>query len=351
MILKKQGLVSAYSGLQYCFWSHAPAASTSTSPSVLPIPRARPSTSNQKRRKLGQSQWRSYATVKDSKTYDFRDNMNWPCHKSQKKSPAEPTPYDIFEIERTETYSKQKFYELVKIYHPDRQTHHRPEASIQQIPTVERLERYRLIVQAHTILSDPARRKAYDATGAGWGTQSSWARADGNTRPHTASDHDSPFANATWEDWERWYGRSHSKYGTGPQTYAGTYVNPNAFASFVILMAIISGVLQATHAGQYSGSVEEKAKAFTAQTHQFMSDRKVENTEYSTSGFSGHSFNESSGIGSGMADHRIRHFLERRDPSKYGLKDEEEGTYRKTLWSEWATDASSTESYAQGSPD
>lgn len=28
-------------------------------------------------------------------------------------------------------------------------------------------------------------------------------------------------------------------------------------------------------------------------------------------------------------DHRIRHFLERRDPSRYGLKDEEGETYKR----------------------
>ena len=267
--------------------------------------------------------------------------MNWPCcNNATKKPSSSPTPYDIFDIQKTEVYSKHKFYEMVKIYHPDRQsTHHQdPNSSIHDIPPVERLERYRLIVQAHTILSDPVRRKAYDSTGAGWGEQSSWMRRDGSTRPHTADEQDSPFANATWEDWERWYARAgshphpgYSKHGTGPQTYAGTYINPNAFASFIILLAVISGVLQATQAGQYAGSIEERAQAFTAKTAEFMSERKTENSEYSSGGFSGHGFTGNPGpsIAGGSADHRIRHFLERRDPNRYGLKDEEEETYRR----------------------
>jgi curved DNA-binding protein CbpA len=258
--------------------------------------------------------------------------MNWPCHRSPKKPSTEPTPYDIFGIGKSEVYSKDRFYELVKIYHPDRQNHHSPDDQIHAVPTIERTERYRLVVQAHTILSDPARRKAYDATGAGWGEKTHWTRKDGGGRPHTPYEHDSPFANATWEDWERWYARNatnaHAGQRAGHQAYEGTYLNPNAFASFVILLAVLSGVLQATHAGQYTGSIEEKAAAFTAKTTQFMSERKVENTEYSTGGFSGHGFTGNL-TSSPNADHRIRHFLERRDPSKYGLKDEEEETYRK----------------------
>jgi curved DNA-binding protein CbpA len=260
--------------------------------------------------------------------------MNWPCHRSPSKLSSHPTPYDIFELEKHGVYSKQKFYELVKIYHPDRQKNHQPEDSIHHVPPLERLERYRLVVQAHTILSDPIRRRAYDTTGAGWGGQAYSVRSEGRSHSHTSHEPDSPFANATWEDWERWYARTsphprHGKYG--PQSYEGTYINPNAFASFVILIAVISGVLQATHAGQYTGSIEEKAQAFTAKTNQFMSERKVDNTQYSSSGFSGHGFGGNPvrpGIGGGVADGRIRHFLERRDPSRYGLKDEEEDTYK-----------------------
>lgn len=111
-------------------------------------------------------------------------------------------------------------------------------------------------------------------------------------------------------------------------------MNSNAFASFIILIAIISGILQATNAGSYTGSIEERAQAFTAETQKFVSDRKVKNTEYTVGGFNGHNFGGNPvgpglDVGPGGSGHRIRHFLERRDPSRYGLKDEEEEAYRR----------------------
>jgi curved DNA-binding protein CbpA len=261
--------------------------------------------------------------------------MNWPCHKADSNHSSTPSPYDIFEIEKDGAYSKHKFYELVKMYHPDRHSHHSgiPDHPIASLPQVECVERYRLVVQAHEILSDPVKRKAYDACGAGWGEQATKAYTGTSATPrYSARDEDSPFGNATWEDWERWYARTsdqHHQARRGPQAYEGIYFNPNAFASFVIVMAVISGVLQATHAGQYTGSIEERAAAFTAQTHQFMTERKQDNTEYSSTGFSGHGFHGNAPKMGTLADGRIRHFLQRRDPNRHGLKDEEQEMYRK----------------------
>ena len=84
------------------------------------------------------------------------------------------------------------------------------------------------------------------------------------------------------------------------------------FASFVILMAVIAGVAQATRAGQHIGSIEDKARAFTEETNRFLTTR-VQN--YQDNDING-------------AKDRVRHFLERRDPSRYGLKEEEEEAYR-----------------------
>ena len=322
MPLKKAGFTTAYNGLQCFVGSHTTSYSTSTSASVLPIPRARPSGTESDYISKQPSNARSYATVKGSKSYDFRDNMNWPCHnKTTSKISSVPTPYEIFEIEKGGTYTKHKFYELVKMYHPDRHHHSDP---IIAISSTERLERYRLVVQAHEILSDPVKRRAYDIHGLGWGEHSHSTIKYPRTSP--TSEHwgtDSPFANATWEDWERWYTRKTTPpNAAGPQTYAGTYINSNMFASFVILLAIISGIAQATHAASQGGSIEERAQAFTAKTHQFMSDRKVANATYSGPETGMH------GFGSKEADDRIRHFLERRDPHRYGLKEEEEEAYR-----------------------
>ena len=251
-------------------------------------------------------QRRSYADVKG---YEFRDNMNWPCRRNTSFTPS---PYEIFELDKQSIYTKQKFYELVKRYHPDRNGH----TSSDGLTHIERLERYRLVVQAHDILSDPVKRRAYDASGAGWGTTRT---ADRRSRGFTNSegkrygfgpdDDSSIFQNATWEDWERWY-RRHDP----PSKKYETYIHPNAFASIVILLAVLTGVLQATRAGQFTGSIEERAQAFTEETGRFLTSRQDHFEE-----------NDINGPG------RVKHFLEKRDPSKYGLKEEEEEIYRKAL--------------------
>ncbi|TGJ83796.1 hypothetical protein E0Z10_g4947 [Xylaria hypoxylon] len=111
-----------------------------------------------------------------------------------------PTPYEILAQPRHGRYNKALFYELVKIYHPDR-NHTAADSSISH--SVQ-LERYRLVVAANEILSDDAKRRAYDLYGAGWRgnrtLQSLYREADRSWRnePGNAS------RNATWEDWERW---------------------------------------------------------------------------------------------------------------------------------------------------
>ena len=297
--MKTAGLKSTYHNLSCCLCSQT----LSTSPHSLPPQRARPFSSSS----------RKDATV-NSSSY-FRDNMNWPCHRTSK---TKPTPYEIFDISKSASYNKHKYYELVKIYHPDASQHH---PALAHLPPIEKLERYRLVVQAHEILSDPTKRQAYDSYGAGWGEQGRahtrhsrgfYSAATGKDYGFGPNDDKSPFGNATWEDWERWYRRAdestHKK-----QAYAGTYINPNIFASFVILMAVISGIAQATRAGQYSGGIEERAQAWTAETRQFLNDRQQHYVENNLS----------------KADDRVKHFLEKRDPSRYGLKDEEQVAYRK----------------------
>ena len=180
---------------------------------------------------------------------------------------------------------------------------------------------YRLIVLAHEILADTSKRSAYDAYGAGWGSaQSSATRhsrgyssssATGQKYGQGPGFDNSPFGNATWEDWERWYRRN--SRGEQKQAYAGTYVNPNAFATFVILAAILSGILQATRASTLSGNMAEKQLAFTEETNRFMTQRassQFDELQHDSSG-------------------RVKAFLEKRDPTRYGLKQEEEGYYKK----------------------
>jgi curved DNA-binding protein CbpA len=305
-MLKKAGIISSYSNLQSCSCPHP--ASSKTSPSCLTREPTRPVV-----RRYRPPQWRTYADTHHRNGSAFRDHTHWPAPKTP---PVTPTPYEIFALPKGGAYSKHKFYELVKIYHPDR--HGLEGTPCAGISHVEKLERYRLVVLAHEILSDPVKRKAYDSYGAGWGSferQSTkrsrgyYSTSSGKPFGFGAGNDNSPFNNATWEDWEHWYRRSDPNH---QQAYAGNYINPNAFASFVILMAVITGVAQATRAGQYSSSLEEKANAFTNETSRFLASRA---TQYSENNLT--------------SDGRIRYFLEKRDPSKYGLKDEEEEMYRK----------------------
>ncbi|KAF3347304.1 hypothetical protein VdG2_04583 [Verticillium dahliae VDG2] len=80
---------------------------------------------------------RSYATAHDSHAAHHR----WPSH-------SNPTPYDIFAIDKATPYTKARFYELVKLYHPDthpREGGHAAPRGLTGLPAAVRLERYRLI--------------------------------------------------------------------------------------------------------------------------------------------------------------------------------------------------------------
>lgn len=91
----------------------------------------------------------------------------WPqAHHVLTRWPARPgfSPYDVLEQPRDGPYSKRRFYELVMVYHPDRWVH----GTYHGIPKQTRVERYRIILAANAILSDPVRRRAYDEYGVGW---------------------------------------------------------------------------------------------------------------------------------------------------------------------------------------
>jgi len=175
---------------------------------------------------------RSYATITgDGASNDFTD-VPWP---EPPKGHQHPTPYQIFDLQPTAPYTKARFYQLVKIYHPDRST---------GVTCTQKLERYRLVVAAHTILSDPSKRRAYDQYGAGWAGKADLATASHGYR-HSNTPNPGPFsswrdhsdphiwANATWEDWERWRAR-------GENTQSGpVYMSNSAFISMVLVLAAV----------------------------------------------------------------------------------------------------------------
>lgn len=178
-----------------------------------------------------------YATIAgDAGEYHERKERHhaWP---RPPKGQSQPTPYQIFDLGQNAPYAKSKYYELVKIYHPDKNG-----SSTCNKEHALRIERYRLIVAAHTILSDPAKRSAYDRFGAGWNGKTEVGNPDA-WRPPSPYNSSSPFSqnwnsetvwqNATWEDWERW---REKRDGVSQERNQPLYMSN---ASFVLVIAVL----------------------------------------------------------------------------------------------------------------
>ena len=249
--------------------------------------------------------------VSDGHTRHDHGSLRWPEITSAN---AIPTPYQIFNQKKGSPYSKKRFYELVKLYHPDR---HDPD-DCSGLPYTTKLERYRLVVAANDILSDPVKRGAYDIYGAGWNGQPDVLRPrDSSEQPATWGGHSErgwgggpsgPSQNATWEDWEKWYQRE----GKGPQE--PRYVSNAAFVGLILAFAALGGMTQATRAGNYSITFLEQRDALHRNVSKdLMRRRKEAMCAY------------------GSREERIESFLKQRDPYGYGVTDPKEESYRRVL--------------------
>lgn len=230
---------------------------------------------------------RFYATIHtgaDQNRAGRNLHLRWPA------SP-EPTPYEIFNISNDAKYSKTRFYELVKLYHPDRQHHTKHDG----IPHLAKLERYRLVVAANDILSDPSKRRLYDLYGAGWegksNMRSKYRAADRRWReePGNAS------MNATWEDWERWYQERDGK------KQEPVYMSNGSFVGVIVIFILIGGWGQVTRAGSHSTSLVEQRDQRHAAISQDMRRKQTE-----TSGLS--------------KQDRVESFLRQRKGWDYGVQ-------------------------------
>ena len=150
-----------------------------------------------------------------------------------------PTPYQIFALKKNEAYSKSRFYHLVKIYHPDKTG-----TSGSSISHEMKSERYRLVVAANVILSDPAKRSAYDKVGAGWDGNSEVAGSakNGPFNQNWRDPSDPVWRNATWEDWERWREeRDDEAMGIKREKQSPLYMSNGTFVALITLMALMGG--------------------------------------------------------------------------------------------------------------
>ena len=277
-----------------------------------------------------QQRCRTYAMVADGHSKYDHGRLRWP---EVTAANAIPTPYQIFNQRKGSPYSKQRFYELVKLYHPDRHDHSNSEEGLSYATKVER---YRLVVAANNVLSDPVKRGAYDCYGAGWNGQPDVAGPrDTSEQSATWGSYSGrgwgggprgPSQNATWyasytslrfkqdtnvklrEDWERWYSRD----AKGPQE--PRFVSNSAFVSLIVIFAALGGIGQATRVGNYSMNFLEQRDAL----HDNISKDLIRRRKETATAFS-------------SREERIDSFLRQRDPIAYRPIDPREEGYRKTL--------------------
>lgn len=279
MIHKKPAvLLSSYSGLS-CFHATPPTKSYTSYRWVSCEPH--------------QQQLHAYATIAGDHARARDEKHEWP---SPSHGQTLPTPYQILGVQPAAQYSKHHFYRLVKLYHPDRTSEAHIHSSICHLPQHVILERYRLIVTAHTILSDPTRRQQYDRYGMGWGAKAhqehpGFGYSAAAERPVWKAG-ESPMHNATWEDWDKWYRRNEED----PQE--PRYMSHTAFLSLIVMFAAVGGVGQATRANFMSQNFMEQRNSLNDRIHADLVKER-DSAKKST------------------RNERIERFLERQDPAVY----------------------------------
>ncbi|KAL9065585.1 MAG: hypothetical protein Q9161_008141 [Pseudevernia consocians] len=296
MLKKPSILLSSYSNL-HCLYC----------PQATPIHISISSPKSQRSRHFypGKLPFRCFAAFRSDDVHTGSpQNPPWPDLPSPN---AVPTPYQIFGLKKTSPYSKHTFYELVKIYHPDRNGQESGSSDTSVLPGSIKTERYRLIVTAHEILSDPVKRSAYDKSGAGWDSRPehvapryNWGQ-NNDTRWTGFDTNDSPFRNATWEDWEKWYQRGKTKQEP-------VYFSNGGFLMLVITAVLVGGFGQSIRVRDYS-----KVEKVHEDASKAIRQRRIESQ------------------GFGNRDERLQYFLRTRDPHGYGVTDPTEESYRKLL--------------------
>ncbi|KAM5356783.1 hypothetical protein ACJ41O_003429 [Fusarium nematophilum] len=134
-----------------------------------------------------------------------------------------PSPYEILGVRAGNPYDKETFRQLVKVYHPDLLGQN---PAISNLSFATRLERYRLIIAANELLSDPKKRNMYDLHNVGW------VFKDGSLKGGSV-----PTANA----YTGAYGSTpHYK----PMRQEPIYASNGAFAILLAIVAMAGAIMQ-----------------------------------------------------------------------------------------------------------
>ncbi|EPS44634.1 hypothetical protein H072_1375 [Dactylellina haptotyla CBS 200.50] len=250
-----------------------------------------------------QIQFRTYASHSNPPT------LSWPS-----KPLSQLTPYEIFNQPHSSAYQKTTFYQLAKLYHPDcAPTADHPSAYLSK---ATRTERFRLIVAANALLSDPTKKKTYDVYGVGWNGTSSHIRSD--PRRPTAATYasgpwkTSPAGNATWEDWERWYrseGMRDGFPGTSSSSGSGNSNDSEApkpftthtnFVTIILLLSFTGVLIQLARVDSFTTTYEQRRDR---------RNRDIQRDLWRV---------RKEAIAIGGKDGRVQAFLRMRDPEGHG---------------------------------
>ncbi|ESZ92901.1 hypothetical protein SBOR_6710 [Sclerotinia borealis F-4128] len=265
-MLKKSGiLLSSRSNLQ-CYYASSSHKST-TSQSYLFA------SQNHQPQHLHQQclhQRRTYAIVSDGRSANQHGGLRWPELTS---AHAIPTPYQIFNQKKSSPYSKRRFYELVKLYHPDK--HGIDIDTNEGLSYDTKLSRYRLVIAANDILSDVVKRSAYDTYGAGWnGSPEALDPRDKHGEYRGWTGPNGPSQNATWEDWEKW----HKRDAKGKQE--PRFVSNGAFVWLIAVFVVLGGLGQLTRFEEYeAGWVERRDRVHEGMSRELRARRGREDMD------------------------------------------------------------------------
>jgi len=145
-----------------------------------------------------------------------------------------PTPFDIFSLPKTasEEEIRSRYYDLVKIYHPDKCGDNSPIA----------LERFRKVVKAHEILNNRHKKEMYLRFGVGWDSPVAT-----NTTASSSMSYGSRFTKGSkyssnysyYQGWEADNDIYKGEFSTTERFMSNPY-----FAAFVITAAIFGAAIQ-----------------------------------------------------------------------------------------------------------